>query len=272
MMIRIYFPSSMGQRKKGVESTSRYLRKIFATKTDILVKTKNGIPHKTSLKYNLKNLYLAQSEVPNIPSINVGGDHSMAIATVAASLEKYGPNLKVIWFDAHGDINTQSTSPSGNFHGMPLAFLTGVDPDTKMFPFLSLIPKLKFENILYLGVRDLDEGETKVIEDKKIKIIRSEEINKDPEAVFKTIRAFVGKSPVHLSFDVDGIDPEEMPCTGTTAKNGVRTDAIQPILDNIIKKTNLVNMDITEFNLELGNGKEREVSMRNFFKLFHKYL
>jgi arginase len=75
----------------------------------------------------------------------------MAIATVAASLQKHGPNLKVIWFDAHGDINTRKTSPSGNFHGMPLAFLTGLDRDVTLFPFLQQ-PTLSFDNILYLGI------------------------------------------------------------------------------------------------------------------------
>jgi arginase len=153
---------------------------------------------------------------------------------------------------------------------MPLAFLTGLDRDVTLFPFLQ--QTLSFDNILYLGIRDLDEGEKQVLKEKNIKFIKSADINKDPDAAFNMIRAFVGKDPVHLSFDVDGIDPSEMPCTGTVASRGVRVDAVKPILDKIMKKTNLINLDITEFNLEIGNEREKDVSIRNFIKLFRKYL
>ena len=273
MMARIYFPSSVGQKRPGVDLTSRYIfEKSEKRQNSILVQTKNeGSPVKTMLSHNLMKLYRANMKIAlQYPTINIGGDHSMAIATVAASLQKHGPNLKVIWFDAHGDINTRKTSPSGNFHGMPLAFLTGLDRDVTLFPFLQ--QTLSFDNILYLGIRDLDEGEKQVLKEKNIKFIKSADINKDPDAAFNLIRAFVGKDPVHLSFDVDGIDPSEMPCTGTVANRGVRVDAVKPILDKIMKKTNLINLDITEFNLEIGNEREKDLSISNFIKLFRKYL
>ena len=264
MIKRIYFPSAVGQKKSGVDSTARYIRDIFG-KTDAIVRTKSN------LSQNLVKLY-DENMRASLPTINIGGDHSMAIATVAASLEKHGSDLKVIWFDAHADINTRATSPSGNFHGMPLAFLTGLDQDFAMFPFLYAVPELKFENILYLGIRDLDAGEKQVLKDKQIKYIKSADINNDPKRAFDIVKAFVGKSPVHLSFDVDGLDPSEMPCTGTTARRGVHVEAIRPVLDKIVRRTNLVNMDITEFNLEIGDDRQREVSMKNFVKLFQKYL
>ena len=266
MMTRIYFPSSMGQKKPGVDTTARYLRQIFG-KTDTIITIKSN----DTLSSNLKKLYRSNMKA-TLPTINIGGDHSMAIATVAASLQKHGSDLKVIWVDAHADINTRATSQSGNYHGMPLAFLTGLDHDYDLFPFLYAVPELKFENILYLGIRDLDDGEKKVLKDKKIKYIKSADINNDPKRVFNVVKAFVGKDPVHLSFDVDGIDPSEMPCTGTTAKKGIHVDAIKPVLDKIMRKTNIVNMDITEFNLELGDDKQRETSTKNFVKLFEKYL
>jgi arginase len=264
MMKRIYFPNTLGQTKSGIDTTARYLRQIFG-KTDLIVRVKPELSH------NLIKLYKENMHT-TLPTINIGGDHSMAIATVAASLQKYGSELKVIWFDAHGDINTRATSPSGNFHGMPLAFLTGLDHDYDLFPFLYAVPELKFENILYLGIRDLDAGEKQVLKEKQIKYVKSADINNDPKRAFEIVKAFVGKNPVHLSFDVDGIDPSEMPCTGTTAKKGVRVDAIKVVLDKIVRRTNMVNMDITEFNLELGDDKQREISMKNFVKLFAKYL
>ena len=266
MMTRIYFPSSVGQKKPGVDTTARYLRQIFG-KTDTIITIKSN----DTFSSNLKKLYRSNMKA-TLPTINIGGDHSMAIATVAASLQKHGSDLKVIWVDAHADINTRATSPSGNYHGMPLAFLTGLDHDYDLFPFLYAVPELKFENILYLGIRDLDDGEKKVLKEKKIKFIKSADINNDPKRAFEIVKAFVGKDPVHLSFDVDGIDPSEMPCTGTTAKKGIHVDAIKSVLDKIMKKTNIVNMDITEFNLEIGDDKQRETSTKNFVKLFAKYL
>lgn len=265
-MTRIYFPSSLGQKKPGVDTTAKYLRQIFG-KPDTIVNTKSN----DTLSSNLRKLYRSNMKA-TLPTVNIGGDHSMAIATVAASLNKHGSELKVIWFDAHADINTRATSPSGNFHGMPLAFLTGLDHDYQMFPFLYDVPELKFENILYLGIRDLDAGEKQVLKDKQIKYVKSADINNDPKRAFDIVKAFVGKSPVNLSFDVDGLDPSEMPCTGTTARRGVHVEAIKPVLDKIVRRTNLVNMDITEFNLEIGDDKQREVSMKNFVKLFQKYL
>ena len=263
----------MGQRKLGVDTTCKYLFQLFGN-NGTLVKTKisdvelcNQLRTKL-LSDNLRNLFTANMKTKT-PIINIGGDHSMAIATIGASLEKHGSALKVIWFDAHGDINTRKTSPSGNYHGMPLAFLTSLDNDYDLFPFLFCVPDLKFENILYLGIRDLDDGEKAFIKEKKIKFIRCKEINENPSQTYAKIKDFVGKDPLHFSFDVDGLDPEEMSSTGTTAPNGVKTKAIKPIVDKIMKNLNVVGMDITEFNLELG---EKEKSMKNFTKLFKKYL
>ena len=279
MMNRIYFPSSMGQRKAGVDLTSKYLFKFFG-KNAIVVKTKNTQAssesvRKSTLSSNLIKLNYANNYANRMVkgrTINIGGDHSMAIATIGASLYKYGSQLKVIWFDAHADINTRQTSPSGNYHGMPLAFLTQLDKDDTMFPFLQSVQQLNFENILYLGIRDLDSGEKKVLAEKKIKFIKSKDINKNPTKIYETIREFVGNSPVYFSFDVDGIDPEEMPCTGTTAINGVHVNAIKPIVDGIMENLNVVGMDITEFNINLGTKAEKETSIKNFMYLFEKYL
>ena len=93
--------------------------------------------------------------------INIGGDHSMAIATVADSLNRVPPGkLKVIWFDAHPDINTYKSSISKNYHGMPLGYLTGLCK-SHYFPFITNY--LNFENLLYIGIRDIDEYEKKII-------------------------------------------------------------------------------------------------------------
>lgn len=280
-MRRIYFPSSMGQKKLGIDITCKYLYRTFDKKGTIintLTYTNNTDTNNTNTnntnntnKMLSKNLCMLFNEnmKTNKPTINIGGDHSMSIATIGASLKKNGSTLKVVWFDAHGDINTSKTSPSGNYHGMPLSFLTGLDTDYKLFPFLYKLPKLKFENILYLGIRDLDDAEKIILKEKKIKFIMSEEINKNPIKTYNKIKDFVGKDPLHFSFDVDGLDPTEMSSTGTTALYGVKTNAIKPIVNKIMNNLNVDNMDITEFNLTIG---DQDKSMKNFKKLFEKYL
>ena len=268
-MRRIYFPSSMGQKKSGVDITCKYLYQTFDKKGTIInILTDTDTDTNKILSKNLCMLFNENMKT-NKPTINIGGDHSMSIATIGSSLKKHGHNLKVVWFDAHGDINTSKTSPSGNYHGMPLAFLTGLDNDHKLFPFLHKLPKLKFENILYLGIRDLDDAEKRIIKKKQIKFIMSEEINRNPIKTYNKIKDFAGGKPLHFSFDVDGLDPTEMSSTGTTALHGVKTNAIKPIVNKIIKNLNVDNMDITEFNLTIGN---QDKSMKNFKKLFEKYL
>lgn len=259
----IYFPSGVGQKKPGLKETVQFL---YHRKPDA-----NYIKTGPDLHLNLQRLYNTNVRISENFRINVGGDHSMAMATIAASQHRFGPSLKIIWFDAHGDINTRQTSPSGNYHGMPLAYLTGLDKEPHKFPYITgnLLPS----NILYLGVRDLDDGEKKIIHNHKMKIIKSKEINENPDLVYDKILDFIGNNPVHISFDVDGIDPTEMPCTGTTAPKGVYMKAIRPILKKLMKRPNIVNLDIVEFNLGLGDNKDQQhLSLRNYDSLFGSYL
>ncbi len=270
----IYFASGVGQKRPGIKETVQSLYRHAVQKhaqpTNTIIKS---IPTGPVLETNLQRLYNFNVKLSPTPQlrINVGGDHSMAMATVAASQRLHGQNLKVIWFDAHGDINTRQTSPSGNYHGMPLAYLTGLDKEPHKFAFLT--QKLDISNILYLGIRDLDDGEKQVIKQNHIAVIKSREINESPtQSTYKKISNFVGNNPVHISFDVDGIDPTEMPSTGTTAPRGVHMAAIKPLLDKLITHKNVVCLDIVELNLALGTYGEKQLSMANFYRLFNKYL
>lgn len=152
----------------------------------------------------------------------LGGDHSIAIGTLAG-LAKHYRNLGVIWFDAHGDLNTVETSPSGNIHGMPLAVSLGLG-----HPLLTNIggicPKVKVENIVIIGARSLDDGEKKLIKDKGIKVFTMHEIDRlgMTRVMEETIAFLKDKTDgVHLSFDLDGLDPSDAPGVGTPVNGGV---------------------------------------------------
>lgn len=152
----------------------------------------------------------------------IGGDHSIAIGTIAGLAHHY-KQLGVIWIDAHSDLNSPETSPSGNLHGMSLAVSLGIG-----HPLLTQIsgisPKVKPENIVLIGARSLDEGEKKLIRSLGIKCYTMYDIDRKGMAhVMQEAIDYIKirTDGVHLSYDVDSIDPIEAPGTGTTVKGGL---------------------------------------------------
>lgn len=152
----------------------------------------------------------------------LGGDHSIAIGTLA-SVAKHYRNLGVIWYDAHGDLNTAETSPSGNIHGMPLAVSLGIG-----HPLLTEIagysPKIKPENVVIIGARALDEGEKLLIKERGMKVYTMHEIDRLGMAtVMEETIAYLKErcDGVHLSLDLDGLDPTDAPGVGTPVIGGI---------------------------------------------------
>ena len=194
--------------------------------------------------------------------ILIGGDHSNSIASLTSANNKY-KNLKVLWIDAHGDINSYEKSATKNIHGMVLAFLTNID---RKFNYMTQQP-LKTENIMYLGIRDLDEYEKEIIENKKIKYLTTSEINENKIATYEKIEEFVGCDNLYISFDVDGLDPIHIPSTGTAVNSGININILYEILEKLLKKKNTIHLDIMELNLGLGNIRDKITSMNNVVKL-----
>ena len=253
----ILFSHKAGQLLNGVQKTPKILKKFI--KPNIKV---NYSPVNNSLFLNIRNLYETNKNISG-NRVNIGGDHSMSIATVADSLDKY-PNLKVIWMDAHCDINTYEKSLSKNYHGMPLGILTGLEKD-KSLNFSNRL--LNFENILYIGTRDIDDFEKDIVEKEKITTISVDEVHQNIEEVFVKINKFINNQPVHFSFDVDVLDSSVMPSTGTIAKNGIHLEPCKKIIDKIMSHQ-IISMDITELNLDIGDEKECKKSLDNLKYLF----
>ena len=258
----ILFPQNLGQKKSGIEKAPLEISQFINNKTHIIKKIKNN----GNLFTNINKLYKLNN-ITKGKIINIGGDHSMCIATIADTLNKY-PDAKIIYFDAHADINTYKSSNSKNYHGMPLSFITGIDKDVR-FNFIKNI--LPFENLLYIGSRCFDKFEISEIYKKNIKFITSDEINNNFTESLKKIIDFVGKSPIHISFDVDSIDPKYIPSTGTPVKNGIELNNAITILDHLNNK-NIVKLDISELNLDIGSKNDSKKSIINTEHLFHKFL
>lgn len=252
----ILYPCSLGQLKKGVSNTPNILKRFVDPKNVYNVNCTNNIYK------NLNRLYIKNSKLRG-KRINIGGDHSMSIATVGYSLNKVY-NLKVIWFDAHPDINTSYSTSTNNIHGMPLGFLTGLDYN----PYFHFIKNfIKFENILYIGLRDIDKFEKNILNICKIKSITCDEVNNNPEIALLKINQFINSDSFHLSFDVDCMDPSVIKSTGTPVNNGIKLQPMKMILNDLMNKNNMINMDITELNMDIGSLDEKKKSLTSLLHL-----
>lgn len=153
----------------------------------------------------------------------LGGDHSIAIGTLAGLAHHY-KNLGVIWYDAHADMNTAETSPSGNIHGMPLAVAMGMGHE-KLTSIGGSEAKIKPENLVIIGARSVDEGEKALIKEKGIKVYSMHEIDRlGMTAVMKDALEYLASrnvDGVHLSLDLDGLDPLHTPGVGTPVPGGI---------------------------------------------------
>lgn len=179
----------------------------------------------------------------------IGGDHSIAIGTISGVLQ-HKKNLGVIWFDAHGDINTAQTSPSGNIHGMPIAVLLGMG-DESLISIGGKDSVLKKENIVYIGSRDLDAGERTALKSLGIKVFTMHEID---DMGIKNVMAEAikiageGTDGIHVSFDLDVLDPEVAPGTGTKVPGGMGYREAHYALELIARSEKLVSAEFVEVN------------------------
>lgn len=190
----------------------------------------------------------------------IGGDHSIAMGTVSGISAHYrarGEEMGLIWFDAHGDMNIPGVSPSGNIHGMPLAHLLGRgDPD--LAGILGFSPKLNPEKVVLIGIRDIDAGERKIINESGIHVFTMRDI--DEHGMAKVARKAMeivttGTAGFHVSFDVDGCDPSVIPGSGTLVHGGVRYREAHLLLEYCADSRMLTSMEVVELNpfIDIGN-------------------
>lgn len=180
----------------------------------------------------------------------LGGDHSIAIGSLAGMADQYD-NMGVIWYDAHGDLNTGETSPSGNIHGMPLAVSLGIG-----HPSLTEIggyaPKVKPENIVIIGARSLDEGEKKLIAEKGIKVFTMHEVDRFgmSHVMTKALEYLKEQKTdgVHLSLDLDALDPQDAPGVGTPVLGGTSYRETHLAMEMLADADILTSAEFVEVN------------------------
>ncbi|KAJ9296792.1 hypothetical protein DTO271G3_4991 [Paecilomyces variotii] len=191
--------------------------------------------------------------------LTLGGDHSIAIGTISGTAkairERLGREMAVIWVDAHADINTPEMSPSGNIHGMPMAFLTGLAKEEKkdIFGWIEKEHMVSVRKLVYIGLRDVDRGEKQLLRENGIKAFSMHDVDKyGIGRVVEMALAYIGNdTPIHLSFDVDALDPQFAPSTGTPVRGGLTLREGDFIAECVHETGSLVAMDLVEVNPSL---------------------
>ncbi len=183
----------------------------------------------------------------------LGGDHSQAIGSIAGAaqyMKSRGKSLGVLWFDAHADMNTPATTPSGNIHGMSLAVLLGRG-HPQLVKVAGEEPALEPENVVVFGARDVDPGEAELIQELGVRVYTMSELDYRgastclDEAIE---RVTIGTGGVHLSFDLDGVDPDQAPGVGTPVPGGLTLRESHMFCERINASQKLVSMEMVEVN------------------------
>jgi arginase len=183
----------------------------------------------------------------------LGGDHSVAIGTVSGvsqALRARSEKLGLLWIDAHADMNTPESSPSGNVHGMPLACCIGRGPK-ELTGIFGYSPKVEGRNVAIIGLRDVDTRERPNVRDSGVSTFTMRDV--DEKGLLRVMREAIGvvtdgTAGFHLSFDMDFVDPMEAPGVGTPVRGGVTYREAHLAMESICDCDRMVSMELVEVN------------------------
>jgi arginase len=184
--------------------------------------------------------------------IVLGGDHCLgvgSITAVARHCRKAGKKLRVLWLDAHADFNTHEVTPSGNIHGMPVACLFGLGP-AALVQLGGSAPALRAEEIRQIGIRSVDPGEKRLVKDHGLDIYDMRYIDEVGmrRAMEEALEDVDADTHLHVSFDVDFLDPSIAPGVGTTVPGGPNYREAQLVMEMIADTGRMASLDIVELN------------------------
>ena len=201
----------------------------------------------------------AELEAGRMP-IMLGGDHCLGIGSITAvarHCRATGKRLRVLWLDAHSDFNTHDVTPSGNVHGMPVACLCGLGPDA-LVRLGGDAPAIRPEQIRQIGIRSVDQGEKRLVKEYNIDIYDMRYIDEVgmKRAMEEALDGVDGDTHVHVSFDVDFLDPSIAPGVGTTVPGGPNYREAQLVMEMIADTGRMGSLDIVELNPVLDTRNE----------------
>jgi arginase len=189
----------------------------------------------------------------------LGGDHSVAIGTISGLARAWrarGEKVGVIWVDAHTDMNTPTTSPSGNIHGMPLATLLG-HGHARFGSILGADSALDPSKVCVIGARSVDRAEVEIVRETGVRVYTMSELDERGTAVCvreAIARAGDGTAGIHLSFDLDGVDPQHAPGVGTPVPGGLSLRESHLICEKVAQTGRLLGVEMVELNPVLDDA------------------
>jgi arginase len=249
-------------RVAGLEARLEELGHVVEDAGNIVVaiaeQKKEGDPHAKYLKeitatcIKQADLVLKTLEAGKVPIV-LGGDHSVAAGTVSGVAEFYrrqNQKIGLIWIDAHTDINTPDSSPSGNVHGMPLAAIMGLGPP-ELANILNFSPKVPPENCVLVGVRDIDAIEKENVRRAGIDVFTMRDIDeRGMRTVMEEALRIAGRGTAgyHVSLDMDWVDPEDAPGVGTPVRGGATYREAHLAMEIIADHGRMLSFEIVEVN------------------------
>lgn len=256
-MHEIHFEENMNDEEKDAYYTKMHNLVLAVKALDSKNEKRNleGINEFNERLYNTTRKVIQDGEFPLL----VGGDHIVAIGSSLGSI-KENKNMGIIWFDSHADFNTYPTSVTGNLHGLPLAVATHYEKsilsDFHDGPFYN------FKNAVIVGGRDIDPWEWGNVLDAGVTVFSTKAIRKyGIEQILKKAFAIAsnGTNGVHISFDLDLIDPQVAPGVSIPAKDGINLEQTYELVDEIVKyKDYIKSADLVEFNPTLDKNQATE--------------
>ncbi len=269
-------PSAL--RNAGLGPALRELGYEVAREEDVFVpgmETRDGSGEDASRRFKKEILHVCTRLAARVEKmldegglpLVLGGDHSIGMGTVtgvAAHFRKREQEIGLIWFDAHADINTPDSSPSGNIHGMPLSHLLGMG-DPELAGLGGFSGKVRPERVALVGIRDVDAGERELIKRTGVRTWTMRDI--DEKGMARVSREVLdtvcnGTAGFHLSFDVDGLDPEVVPGVGTPVPGGVNFREAHLFLEVLADSGKMTSMEVVELNPLLDERNQGAINMK----------
>lgn len=255
---KVHFEEWLGEDiRPPVSFESKGSSKQSFTKSKDYSEDKNPyhlVDHSEDVGLCMKSVHesVTKAVQSNAFALQLGGDHSLASASINAVAKKY-PDVCIVWVDAHGDANTPETSPSMHYHGMSAAHAVGMFKENpKGFEWFDPECTVPENRLAYFGLRDIDHDEGQMLRDSEVHWTTMHEIDHDGIAkVFVDQMKRIdpsGTRPIHLSLDIDGIDPQFAPGTGTCCRGGLSLREIRYICTELANTGRLVSMDLVEVN------------------------
>ncbi len=281
----IGFPMDLGADRRGVDMGPSAVRianlqgkleqlgyKVIDSgdiNIQIMEKQKIGNPKLKYLNEILRTSKILASRIEKVLEKNqfplcIGGDHSMALGTIAgisSYCKKNKLRMGVIWIDAHPDMNTDITSPSGNIHGMPLAASLGIGNE-KLVNFYGFKPKIKPENCALIGIRSIDVLERVSIKNLNLPVYTMSDIDKlgIHRVITRVLKHFKENvDHIHVSFDLDSVDPSIVPGVGTPVPGGLSYREAHLIMEAIAECGCMSSLEVTEVNPILDNKNKSAI-------------